>query len=191
MPVPKRTPPKRSSVTRNAPRSASRQTGARALIPARRRQLSRDLGRIVTFVAGAPTPRRRDLVAEVDFPTFVAGLIDGVFQAIVDASVQQMEAYGDLVKGVARWADAFAGDTVAADRARDWLSRKYTDLLNDKDDSDDEDGKASSSKRQPRRRKSARLTNAQQRALVGAVTLLGIERLLLTTDKGRTPKESQ
>src|SRR5829696_3839481 len=32
-----------------------------------------------------------DLVKGVDFPKFVAGLIDGVFSAIVDSSIKQME----------------------------------------------------------------------------------------------------
>jgi hypothetical protein len=46
-----------------------------------------------TMVSGATHP--------VDFPEFVRGLIDGVFRAIVDASIQQMQAYGDLVTSVA------------------------------------------------------------------------------------------
>jgi hypothetical protein len=37
----------------------------------------------------------------VDFPEFVRGLIDGVFRAIVDGSIEQMEAYGELVARVA------------------------------------------------------------------------------------------
>jgi hypothetical protein len=46
-----------------------------------------------TMVSGATHP--------VDFPEFVRGLIDGVFRAVVDSSVEQMQAYGDLVTGVA------------------------------------------------------------------------------------------
>ena len=34
----------------------------------------------------------------IAFPTFVADLIKGTFQAIVDASIQQMEAYGDAAR---------------------------------------------------------------------------------------------
>ena len=30
----------------------------------------------------------------VGFPTFVAGLIEGVFNAVVSASIQQMDAFG-------------------------------------------------------------------------------------------------
>lgn len=55
----------------------------------------------------SPDPAVRDaaaraveLVAEVDFPDFVSGLIEGTFHAIVDASIEQMRAYAELVKGV-------------------------------------------------------------------------------------------
>lgn len=54
------------------------------------------------------------LLAEVDFPGFVAGLIDGTFAAVVDASIQQMEAYADLVASVAveaKEGSAAAGET--------------------------------------------------------------------------------
>src|SRR5262249_11332390 len=37
------------------------------------------------------------LLQKVNFPTFVASLIEGVFHAIVHSSIEQMEAYGKLV----------------------------------------------------------------------------------------------
>ena len=46
------------------------------------------------------------LVAGVDFPGFVAELIDGVFGAIVNASIQQMDAYAKLLADVAKSLDA-------------------------------------------------------------------------------------
>ena len=42
------------------------------------------------------------LLRAVDFPTFVSRLIQGVFHAIVESSIEQMEAYGTLVADVAR-----------------------------------------------------------------------------------------
>jgi hypothetical protein len=36
----------------------------------------------------------------VDFPAFVSDLVRGVFQAIVDASIEQMEAFADLLESV-------------------------------------------------------------------------------------------
>jgi hypothetical protein len=44
----------------------------------------------------ASTSTASALVQEVDFPTFVTGLIQGVFDANVHACVEQMHAYGDL-----------------------------------------------------------------------------------------------
>lgn len=41
------------------------------------------------------------LLDTVDFPTFVARLIEGTFNAIVDSSVEQMKAYADLLSDVA------------------------------------------------------------------------------------------
>jgi hypothetical protein len=133
----------------------------------------------------------------VDFPTFVAGLIDGVFQAIVKASIEQMDAYGDLLEGVARSVDQFARDNVSAGRARDWLSQTYAELSDDTGesgdtgDSGDEDDAASKGRRALRGGKRRRLTPGEQRALVGAVTLLGIDRLLLARNGRRARRETR
>jgi hypothetical protein len=50
------------------------------------------------------------LVDAVDFPAFVADLIRGTFDAIVDASIQHMEAYGELLKEVSETVDEFLQD---------------------------------------------------------------------------------
>lgn len=70
-----------------------------------------------------------ELVEGVDFPKFVAGLIDGVFTAIVDASIKQMEAYAELVKNVAKSAEEFMRDNVSPNQARDYLVDRYPDHL--------------------------------------------------------------
>ena len=99
-----------------------------ALDDARRGQIGAAMVRIVTAVmTSAPerdTPSATDVVLDaVDFPDFVAGLVQGVFAAIVDASVQQMEAYADLVAGVAKTVDEFTEDNVSEAGARDLLTR--------------------------------------------------------------------
>ena len=84
------------------------------------------------FEAGAlrqGTEEFKNLVGAVDFPAFVGGLIQNVFQAIVTASIQQMEAYGKLLKSVAQTVDQFAQDNISLNNARDWLAEKYPDLL--------------------------------------------------------------
>jgi hypothetical protein len=69
------------------------------------------------------------LVKKVDFPKFVSGLIKGVFQAIVDSSIQQMHAYGQLVADVAKTVDQFAQDNITMNNSRDWLVSKFPDKL--------------------------------------------------------------
>jgi hypothetical protein len=69
------------------------------------------------------------LVKKVDFPKFVSGLIQGVFQAIVDSSIQQMRAYGELLANVAKTVDQFAQDNITENNARDWLAQSFPDQL--------------------------------------------------------------
>jgi hypothetical protein len=61
------------------------------------------------------------LIDEVDFPGFVAGLIHGTFDAMVNAAIRQMEAFAGLVSAVAKNVDDFTRDNVTANQARDWL----------------------------------------------------------------------
>ena len=68
-------------------------------------------------------------IATVDFPGFVASLIKGVFQAIVDASIQQMEAFAELVKNVSKSVDEYMKDNVTPNQARDYLAGRYPDHL--------------------------------------------------------------
>jgi hypothetical protein len=68
-------------------------------------------------------------VGSVDFPSFVGGLVQNVFQAIVTASIQQMNAYGNLLKSVAQTVDQFAHDNISMNNARDWLVDKYPDQI--------------------------------------------------------------
>jgi hypothetical protein len=70
-----------------------------------------------------------EAINTVDFPGFVSGLIKGVFQAIVDASIQQMEAFAELVKNVSKSVDEYMKDNVSQNQARDYLAGKYPDHL--------------------------------------------------------------
>jgi len=69
------------------------------------------------------------LVQAVNFPAFVSGLIDGVFNAIVSASIKQMEAYQKLVENVAKSVDQYMKDNVTENSARDYLASRYPDQL--------------------------------------------------------------
>src|SRR5262249_32747062 len=55
--------------------------------------------------------------------------IQNVFQAIVESSMQQMRAYGELVANVAKTVDEFARDNISENNGRDWLAGKYPDVF--------------------------------------------------------------
>ena len=65
------------------------------------------------------------LIDEVSFPEFVAGLVHGTFDAVVDASIRQMEAFADLVSAVAKDVDEFTQENVTANQARDYLAAQH------------------------------------------------------------------
>lgn len=90
----------------------------RRLPAARRQMLVREAAGIAGFAG---------LASQVDFPDFVAGLIAGVFEAIVNASIQQMEAYGALLAGVTKSVDRFTQD--ASGDAYAYLAESYPGLF--------------------------------------------------------------
>ena len=69
------------------------------------------------------------LVRDVNFPAFVSGLIDGVFNAIVTALIKQMDAYQKLVANVAKTVDEYMKDNITENAARDYLGNRYPDHL--------------------------------------------------------------
>lgn len=69
------------------------------------------------------------LANAVDFPEFVAELIDGVFNSIVDASIRQMEAYSKLLESVVKSVDEFAKDNFTPNQGRDWLANRFPNTL--------------------------------------------------------------
>ena len=71
----------------------------------------------------------RATLQAIDFPSFVSSLIQGTFQAIVDASIQQMEAYAELLKNVAGTVDRFMNDNVSDGMAKDYLADQYGNVL--------------------------------------------------------------
>lgn len=79
------------------------------------------------------SPRAANQVAKVtratlnaiEFPKFVADLIKGTYQAIVDSSIKQMEAYAELISNVAKTVSDFESDNITDNQARDYLASKY------------------------------------------------------------------
>lgn len=66
-----------------------------------------------------------ELVKKVDFPAFVSGLVNGVFKAVVDASMEQMRAYGELLSACAKTVDEFARDNITDAMARDNVRSRF------------------------------------------------------------------
>ena len=69
------------------------------------------------------------LTDEIDFKAFVAGLVHGTFDAIVDASIRQMEAYASLVSAVAKSVEDFTAENVTLNQARDFLVEQHPEDL--------------------------------------------------------------
>jgi hypothetical protein len=69
------------------------------------------------------------LMRAVNFPDFVASLIQGVFHAIVTASIEQMEAYGKLVADVAKSLNSFRDENVSPNQGRDHLVEQFPDVF--------------------------------------------------------------
>jgi hypothetical protein len=62
---------------------------------------------------------------EIDFPAFVASLVHGTFDAIVDSSIKQMESFADLVGAVSKPLDQFTQENVTPGQARAWMVEQY------------------------------------------------------------------
>jgi hypothetical protein len=67
----------------------------------------------------------RDTLNAIAFPTFVADLIKGTYFAIVQATIQQMEAFGKLLANVAQTVDEFMTSNISENQARDFLVSSY------------------------------------------------------------------
>jgi hypothetical protein len=71
----------------------------------------------------------RDMVKAVDFPKFVASLVQGVFRAVVEASIQQMQAFAELLAASAKTVDQFAGENISDAMARDFIANQHPDAV--------------------------------------------------------------
>jgi hypothetical protein len=104
-------------------------SGQPTTIPARGGDTS---SQSASTVAGPKTAATQTLASrvgalsdEINFPAFVAALVHGTFDAIVDATIRQMEAFADLVSAVAKDVDQFTSENVSPNQAKDWLAKQY------------------------------------------------------------------
>jgi hypothetical protein len=66
-----------------------------------------------------------NMVEELDFASFVASLVHGTFDAIVDSSIRQMEAFSALVSSLSQTVEDFSRDNVSTNQVRDWLVERH------------------------------------------------------------------
>ncbi|RHW18623.1 hypothetical protein D1610_00140 [Sphingomonas gilva] len=102
-------------------------------VDATKRQLSKSpgfAGKDFSDAALAGTVQQYgEMIQKIDFPKFVGGLIKNVFQAIVESSIEQMRAYGELIANVAKTTDQFMRDNIGEAAGRDYLADAFPDVL--------------------------------------------------------------
>ena len=97
------------------------------LPPKLKTQITQD----TTSIAGYLTDTRggtdafRELVEKVGFPEFVANLLKGTFEAIVDSSIRQMEAYAEMIAAVSKSVEQFRDENITENQARDHLAESF------------------------------------------------------------------
>ena len=61
----------------------------------------------------------------IAFPTFVADLIRGTFDAILQTNIQQMDAFNRMLGNVSKTVDQFMADNISDEQAHGWLAQTY------------------------------------------------------------------
>jgi hypothetical protein len=83
----------------------------------------------VGSVIGVGVTNAARMVKEINFPQFVASLIDGTFKAIVTTSIEQMKAYAEMVKSVSASLNEFKDKNTSDSEARASLVGRYPKLM--------------------------------------------------------------
>ncbi|HRW14343.1 MAG: hypothetical protein KDJ78_03435 [Rhodobacteraceae bacterium] len=82
-----------------------------------------------TAATGRVAEITQSTLRAIAFPTFVADLINGTFDAIIGATIKQMQAFMTLVEQVSKTVDEFMKDNITDNQARDWLVQSYPGLM--------------------------------------------------------------
>lgn len=92
------------------------------LRPVARSAATAPIGGGATTQVGAVT---RQTLQAIAFPDFVADLIRSTFRAIMDASIQQLDAIRALLGNVSGTVDDFEESNITDSQAREWLAQQY------------------------------------------------------------------
>jgi hypothetical protein len=173
----KRTP---KPAVRRVVRDLLEHSPAFSRLPAKlRTQIIRDTTLVAAYLTELRdgTDASGKLVEDVDFPAFVAGLIKGVFEAIVTATMDQMKAYAELVAAVTKALHKFRDENVTDEQARDFLVEQSPNFF-----------KVDRRKPQPVLRAKRRPATARQQ-LLATMVLMGINRIVVTRSKKPAPRK--
>ncbi|MCW8880583.1 MAG: hypothetical protein OQK51_26275, partial [Kangiellaceae bacterium] len=110
----------------NANPPANQRLTARALADDELQQQQQQAPKVKKQATDTIAAKAGAMVNELDFPGFVSSLVNGTFDAVVDASIRQLESYSDLVAAISKSVDQFTAENVTDNQARDWLAQKYT-----------------------------------------------------------------
>jgi hypothetical protein len=139
-----------------------------------RTKIARDTTKIASYLADVGDGTSAlPLIEEVNFPAFVADLLKGVFEAIVDGSIQQMRAYAKLVAAVSKSLDQFRDENLTDKQARDHLTETFPEFFKR-----DRRVKVQT----PRLRKKPASSRQQ---LLATMVLMGINRIVVTDGRIR------
>ncbi len=117
--------PQESALVRNEVRQLlTRAPAYRALQTDERRQLGASIETAAQALMGQELDAldRRGRLDTIDLHGFISEVLGGTFQAVVDASVQQMRAYGELLGRVASSPEDFVRDTPERSSIREALA---------------------------------------------------------------------
>lgn len=155
-----------SPAVRQAVRDLLTQSAAFSqLPPSKQSQIAHDTALVVDYLASPA----RNLTKEVDFPAFVSSLIKGVFEAIVNVSIEQMRAYGKLVAALSKSVDKFRDENVSENEARDYLLKRLPIFF-----------LTTTATKKPA---AIRRLATQRQQLLATMVLMGINRIVVTSGK--------
>lgn len=79
--------------------------------------------------AGQAARLTQEQLRAIAFPTFVADLIRGTFDAVVRTSIQQMESFIQMINNASGTVDQFMQNNISDNQARDWLAQMYPEHI--------------------------------------------------------------
>lgn len=82
-----------------------------------------------TSATGRVADITQSTLRAIAFPTFVADLINGTFDAIIGATIRQMQEFMNLVEQVSKSVDEFMRDNITDGQAMDWLVQSWPGLM--------------------------------------------------------------